>query len=247
MKLFLVFAVSMVCSWSVVHAGKVVSYTVGGQDFEGYMEMDSAAAPMVLLVHDWDGLTDYEVRRAGMLAELGYSVFCVDLFGAGIRPTELADKKKCTSMLSADRPKMRMLMQGALDAATAQGLNTNHCVVMGYCFGGTATLEFARSGVSLKGFATFHGGLSLPEGQDYSKTKGRILIMHGSADSHIGMDQFAALSGDLEKSGIPNEMITYGGAPHGWTVFGGKAYREGADVTSWKHFSDYLKDVLGSL
>ena len=37
---------------------------------------------MVLLIHDWDGLTDYEVIRANMLADLGYAVFALDLFGA---------------------------------------------------------------------------------------------------------------------------------------------------------------------
>ncbi|VGO22773.1 dienelactone hydrolase family protein [Pontiella sulfatireligans] len=225
-------------------AGKAVSYEVDGRPFEGCMEKAAPHAPMVLLVHDWDGLTEYEVKRAGMLAELGYSVFCADLFGAGVRPTALADKQKCTGMLSEDRPKMRALMQGALDAAEAQGLNSENCVAMGYCFGGTAVLEFARSGADLKGFATFHGGLSLPDGQDYSKTKGRVLILHGSADSHITMDQFATLANDFEKAGVPNEMITFGGAPHGWTVFGGKAYRAEADKKSWAQFTNYLEDVL---
>jgi PAS domain S-box-containing protein len=46
---------------------------------------------------------------------------------------------------------------------------------MGYCFGGAAVLEFARSGVDAKGFVTFHGGLKTPEGQSYSDTKGKIL------------------------------------------------------------------------
>jgi dienelactone hydrolase len=197
-----------------------------------------------LLLHDWDGLTDYEIKRAGMLAEAGYSVFCADLFGAGVRPTALADKRKCTSMLSADRPKMRALMQGALEEAKKQGLNTGNCVAMGYCFGGTAGLELARSGAGLKGFVTFHGGLALPEGQDYSKAVGEILILHGTADTHIGMDLFAALADDLEKAGVVHEMITYGGAPHGWTVFGSGAYREGADRKSWKRFTGFLQEVL---
>ena len=39
-----------------------------------------------------------------------------------------------------------------------------------------------RSGADLKGFATFHGGLKTPEGQDYAKSRGPILIMHGAAD-----------------------------------------------------------------
>lgn len=225
-------------------AGETIHYEVAGEAFEGYMETAGEDAPLVLLVHDWDGLTGYEVKRANMLSELGYSVFCADLFGAGVRPTTLADKQKCTGELDGDRPRMRVLMQGALDAAKAQGLNVDHCVAMGYCFGGTAVLEFARSGADLKGWATFHGGLALPEGQDYSKTRGAVLALHGSADGHVTMEQFSKMVEDLEKAGVPNEMITYGGAPHGWTVFGSGAYREEADKKSWNRFSEFLEEVL---
>ena len=115
---------------------------------------------------------------------------------------------------------------------------------MGYCFGGAAVLELARSGADLKGFATFHGGLKTPNGQDYSKTKGQILIMHGSSDTAITMDQFAALTNELEAAGVKHEMVTYGGAPHAFTVFGGKRYREDADFKSWKLFSSFLNITL---
>ena len=225
-------------------AGEALNYEVAGEAFEGYIERAAKDAPMVLLVHDWDGLTDYEVKRAGMLTELGYSVFCADLFGAGVRPTKLEDKQQCTGALDGDRPRMRVLMQGALDAAKAQGLNVDNCVAMGYCFGGTAVLEFARSGADLKGWATFHGGLALPEEQDYSKTQGELLVLHGSADSYVTFDYFAKMVEDLEKAAVPNEMITYGGAPHGWTVFGSGAYREDADRKSWNRFSQFLDEVL---
>lgn len=237
----LLFSLSMVVTGL---AGEAVTYEVAGEAFEGYMEKGTENSPLVMLVHDWDGLTDYEVKRAAMLAEMGYSVFCADLFGAGVRPTELADKRKCTSMLDQDRPKMRALMQGALNAAKAKGLNVENCVAMGYCFGGTAVLEFARSGADLKGWATFHGGLALPEGQDYSKTKGKVLTLHGSADGHVTMEHFSNMVEDLETAGVPNEMITYGGAPHGWTVFGSGAYRADADKKSWQRFSDFLEEVL---
>lgn len=30
-------------------------------------------------MHDWDGLTGYEITRANMLADLGYAVFALDL------------------------------------------------------------------------------------------------------------------------------------------------------------------------
>ena len=224
--------------------GEKVTYTVNEQSYEGYYISPSKDAPLVLLIHDWDGLTDYEVKRANMLAEMGYAVFAADLFGAGIRPTEVKDKRQHTGELYKDRNKMRALMNGALSVASSKGANIGNAVAMGYCFGGAAVLELARSGADLKGFATFHGGLKTPNGQDYSKTKGQILVMHGSADTAITMDQFAALTNELEAAGLKHEMVTYGGAPHAFTVFDSKRYRKDADLKSWELFSGFLKSTL---
>ena len=40
----------------------------------------------MLVVHQWLGLTDYEKKRAEMLAQLGYVAFCADIYGKGVRP-----------------------------------------------------------------------------------------------------------------------------------------------------------------
>jgi len=224
--------------------GALVTYQVNGQSYEGYYIAPSKQAPFVLLIHDWDGLTGYEIRRADMLAGLGYAVFAADLFGKGARPTTVTDKRQHTGELYKDRGKMRVLMNGALEAAKERGADTKNAVAMGYCFGGAAVLELARSGADLKGFATFHGGLKTPEGQDYTKTKGEILIMHGSADTNITMDQFADLAKELESAGVAHEMITYGGAHHGFTVFGSTRYQENANRKSWKRFQEFLADKL---
>jgi len=225
-------------------AGENVTYQVEGQPYEGYWVSGGEKAPLVLLIHDWDGLTDYEVKRAEMLAGMGYSVFAADLFGAGVRPEKVEDRRQHTGELYKNRQKMRKLMTGALEAAAARGGDTGNAVAMGYCFGGAAVLELARSGADMKGFATFHGGLQTPEGQDYSKTRGRVLVMHGTADTAITMDVFAGLATRLESAGVPHEMITYGGAPHAFTVFGSDRYREDADRKSWARFGEFLDEVL---
>ena len=225
-------------------AGTAVTYQVNGQSYEGYYISPTENAPFLLLIHDWDGLTDYEIKRADMLADLGYAVFAADLFGAGVRPTKMEDKRQHTGELYKDREKMRALMKAALSTAKSRGADIENAVVFGYCFGGAAVLELARSGENVKGFATFHGGLQTPEGQNYSKAKGEILIMHGSADTAITMDQFAALTNELEASGVPHEMISYGGAQHAFTVFGGERYQEAADKKSWKRFIGFLADTL---
>ena len=224
--------------------GRSVVYEVGGDSYEGYFVDSGAEAPLILLIHDWDGLTDYEVKRTGMLARLGYSVFAVDLFGKAVRPGSLEDRKKTTGALYADRARMRRLIEAGVNAAKAQGGNLSNAILMGYCFGGTAVLEYARGGADLKGFVSFHGGLAIPEDQDYAATKGEVLVFHGSADTAVSLDEFASLAKALETAGVSHEMITYGGAPHAFTVFGGDRYREDADRRSWARFTAFLEETL---
>ena len=240
MKKSVVFLFIFFMTTSALADGKIISYQVNNAPFEGYYISPAPNTPLVLLVHDWDGLTDYEIKRANMLAEMGYTVFAADLFGAGVRPTAVKDKRQHTGELYKDRQKMRQLLKGALKTAEAQGADLKQAVAMGYCFGGAAVLELARAGEDLKGYVTFHGGLSTPEGQDYSKTKGELLILHGTADSSITMEDFAKLAVELEKSDVSHEMISYSGAPHAFTVFGSDRYREDADKKSWTRFSEFL-------
>jgi len=222
-------------------AGQPVDYTVGGTTYQGY----SAKAPgqskgLVLIIHDWDGLTEYEEKRAELVAGMGYDAFALDLYGKGNRPVDTGAKKAETGKLYRDREKMRSLILGGL--TEARKMRTGKAVVMGYCFGGAAVLELARSGKAqdIAGYATFHGGLSTPKGQSYREDTPPLLIAHGGADSSITMEDVAALSQELESAGIQYEIQVYSGAPHGFTVFGSRVYRKTADEQSWDAFSDFL-------
>lgn len=225
-------------------AAQQVDYQVAGETYQGYFVSPTDNAPLVLLVHDWDGLTEYEQQRADMLQDLGYAVFAADLFGKGIRPTEVKDKQQHTGELYQDRQKMRDLMLAAINEAGKLGADTDNAVIIGYCFGGAAALEMARSGTAMHGFVSFHGGLSTPQGQDYSQTQGEVLVLHGAADQMISMADFANLAAQLEQHQVANEMISYGAADHAFTVFGGERYDAAADAKSWQRLTDFLATKL---
>ncbi len=56
-------------------AGERVSYSVGGNDYQGYQSKAAGTSKgLVVVIHDWDGLTDYEEKRVNMLSEMGYDV-----------------------------------------------------------------------------------------------------------------------------------------------------------------------------
>lgn len=229
------------------NAGDVVNYTVDGEAFEGYhAKANGPSKGLVLVIHDWDGLTGYEHKRADMLAEMGYDAFAVDLYGKGNRPVETGAKKAETGKLYKDRERMRKLILGGLEEARKSG--SQQTVVMGYCFGGAATLELARSGAAtdINGYVSFHGGLKTPDGQSYSGDISPILIAHGGADTAIPMSDVATLAEELESAGATYEIQVYSGAPHAFTVFGSDRYREVADTQSWDAFGDFLADNLGS-
>jgi dienelactone hydrolase len=227
---------------SMTAVAENIDYQVNGETYQGFYTSAADNAPLVLLIHDWDGLTDYEIKRANMLAEEGYAVFAADLFGKGIRPTEDKDKKQHTGELYQDRQKMRQLIKGALDKAAELGANRQQTVVIGYCFGGAVALEMARAGEDLQGVVSFHGGLKTPPGQDYADSSTEILILHGAADKAISMQEFAELSKQLEAFNVPNEMIAYGGADHAFTVFGIDRYHAEADEKSWHRLLQFLDE-----
>jgi dienelactone hydrolase len=222
-------------------AGETVSYAVGDEQFEGYRAPAKGASKgSVLIIHDWDGLTDYEMRRADMIADLGYDAFAVDIFGKGNRPVEIDARKKETGRLYQDRERMRTLILAGLREARKSGAAKT--VVIGYCFGGAAALELARSGKAegVSGYVSFHGGLKTPEGQTYPSSTPPILIAHGGADASVSMEDVAALSKELERAGVPYEIQIYSGAPHGFTHFGSDRYQKRADELSWNAFVDFL-------
>ncbi len=223
---------------------KAVTYSVGDIEYEGYYQESAPGAPLLIMVHDWDGLTDYEVKRAEMLAEQGYNVFGVDLFGKGVRPTETSEKKRLTGNLYGDRELMRKLVKAGYDQALKLSGDQEQTAFFGYCFGGAVVLEMARSGLASDGFVSFHGGLQTPEGQGYKNAAGKVMIFHGTADAAVSMQEFADLAVELEEASIPHEMITYSGAPHAFTVFGSPRYHEEADTQSWKRFSAFLEETF---
>jgi len=227
-------------------AGSDVGYEIDGEAFDGYLsQADGEARGTVLLVHDWDGIDDYERQRADMLAQMGYDTFAVDLYGEGNRPQETGAKKAETQRLYQDRTRMQALTAGGLDFAREQGV-PEETVVMGYCFGGAVVLEAARNGLldEVQGYATFHGTLATPENQQWQNPGAPVLIAHGGADSMISMDDVATLSRELEAVGATYEIEVYSGAPHAFTVFGTGRYQERADHKSWAAFTDLLEEAF---
>lgn len=226
--------------------GEDIAYTVNDESFEGYyVSAVNEPKGTVLIIHDWDGVDDYERQRADMLANEGYDAFAVDLFGAGNRPKTVGDKQAATRQLYEDRARMRQLTLAGLTQAREQGA-AEPTVLLGYCFGGAVALEIARSGEAndVAAYSSFHGGLATPEGQNYPQTTPPIFIAHGGADENVSLDEVTTLMETLEAAEITYEASIYSGAPHAFSVFGSDRHQARADERSWTSFTQWLNNVL---
>lgn len=233
---------------------KPVPYEAGGIEFEGWSACNDESAakrPAVLIIHQWTGVSDNEKMRARMLAELGYNVFCADVYGKGVRPQPPAAGAEA-GKYKKDRALLRERVNAALQVLLKDPrTDTSRVACMGYCFGGTASIEAARSGAHFKGVVSFHGGLDSPAPEDGRNIKGKVLALHGADDPFVPAADIAAFEKEMKDAGVDYQLVSYPGAVHAFTQKAagndnskGAAYNEAADKASWEEMKRFLARIF---
>lgn len=236
---------------------RAVPYESGGVTLEGFHVFDDAVAgrrPAVLVIHQWKGLSDYEKRRSRMLAELGYNVFAVDVYGREVRPQTPADAGKEAGKFKGDRALYRTRLLAGLEVLRRdERTEPSKIAAIGYCFGGTGALELARSGASVSGVVSFHGGLDAAEGSSAvaGGIPAKVLVLHGAADPHVPAAQIEAFANEMNAAKADWQMVCYGGAVHGFTQreagddpSKGVAYQAAADARSWEAMKVFFAEIF---
>ncbi|EQA44805.1 dienelactone hydrolase family protein [Leptospira broomii serovar Hurstbridge str. 5399] len=259
-NILIIFSILMLIASSVSAKVKTetVEYKQGDTTLEGFLaypEGKDKKAPGIILVHDWFGLGENTKARAKQLAALGYVAFAADIYGKGVRPKSIEEAAKLAgSFREGDRKLLRARAQAALDALKSQSnVDADNLAILGYCFGGTAALELARTGAPLKGTISFHGGLSTPKPEESNVIKGKVLAMHGADDPFVKAEEVAAFQEEMRKAKIDWQFVSYGGAVHSFTIkeagndnSKGAAYNEKADHRSWVELRNFLKEIFPS-
>ncbi|MEN0059150.1 MAG: dienelactone hydrolase family protein, partial [Bdellovibrio sp.] len=234
---------------------ETVEYKDGKTVLEGFIAYDDSwkgPRPVILIVHQWMGLTDYEKTRAQQLAEKGYLAFAVDIYGKGARPHSPADAGKWAGQFKGDIKLYRQREKAAWDfIARDKRADKKRAVIIGYCFGGTGALEAARAGLPFVGAVSFHGGLSTPNPQTTKNLKAKLLVLHGAIDPNVPPAEVEGFMKEMNEAKADYQFIAYSGAVHAFTqphvgnnAASGVAYNEAADKRSWRAFMDFLHEVV---
>ncbi|EPJ89568.1 MULTISPECIES: dienelactone hydrolase family protein [Pseudomonas] len=200
-----------------------VVYQIDGQPYESRLVFDSGDAssrPGLLMAPNWMGVSEGAEKIAQSVAEQGYVVLLIDLYGQGTRPQNGDEAGAAMMPLKNDRAELRKRMQAALEQLLSQTdapVDADKVATFGFCFGGCCSLELARAGANLKAAVSFHGTLDTPNPADANNIKGSVLVLHGAADPLVPKEQLPAFEAEMDAAGIDWQLTSYGGAVHSFT------------------------------
>ena len=233
-----------------------VSYDIDGKTHKSFVAYEGTAEdmkPVVMVLPEWWGVTEYTKDRAKQLAELGYFAMVVDYYGEG----KTVDNPDEAAKLSGEFYKVPINARLKFDKAKAQLLkfdnaDYNKIAVIGYCFGGAQALNMARLQDELKGVVSFHGNLMTgikPKNNDV-----KILVLNGAADTFVPAEEITAFKKQMDSAKIDYKFIDFANALHSFTnpeatAIGEKykmkvAYNKEADEKSWNDMKTFLTEVF---
>lgn len=235
---------------------EAITYQAGGQNMNSYVAFDESKQgprPIVLILPEWWGLTEYPRMRARMLAEMGYFAVAVDLYGDGKQANNPEEATQAATPFYGNPQLAKERIDAALaKAKTFAQADANKTAVIGYCFGGAMALNYGKMGAPVLGVVSFHGSL---EGVPPRKgTKTEFLICHGAADSMVPQQQVDAFKKSMDSANIAYTFKVYEGATHAFTnpnaTEKGKEhnmpirYNPAADSASWNDMKLFFGRIL---
>lgn len=219
---------------------------------EFYPPTGPANGRAVLVVHEADGIGGNVRRACARLAALGYVAAAADMHGGG----HVLDGDEIPAALARFRAEpalLRRRVSVALDAMVAESaIPFGRTAAMGYCFGGFAALELARSGARLGAVASFHGLLTTACPAEPGSIAARILACTGDSDPLVPPEDVAAFQAEMRSARADWQLLVHGGALHSYTnVDVGSlgdprmAYDANAAALSWSALLTHLDASLG--
>lgn len=234
---------------------ETLKYADGSTTCIGFLATPATSTrrPAVLIAHEGPGLNDHARMRAEMLAELGYVALAADLYGEGRIGRGPEETTALMTPLRENPAQLRQRVRAGLDAlAGLPTVDPRRIGAIGYCFGGLAVLELARSGAPIGATVSFHGLLATRTPEDARNIKGKVLACTGAQDPFVPAEQVLAFQKEMSEAAVDWQVITYGGACHAFTnrdagLAGrpGLAYHAEADARSWTAMRAFLLETLG--
>ena len=233
---------------------RLVDYRDGEHVFEGKLAWNDAInepRPGVIVAHTIRGRSGFEEDKAGLLAEMGYTGFAIDVYGKDAIGGDFDDCREMMESLRSQREVLQRRLLCAVRALRDQAeVDASRIAAIGYCFGGLCVLDIARTGEPLAGVVSFHGLFDPPGNTAGNRVRARILALHGWDDPLASPEQAVALGEELTSMGADWQLHCYGNVRHAFTnpaadaSTGVTVYNDAADRRSWAAAQYFLSELF---
>lgn len=200
---------------------------------------ESGKFPGVILIHEWWGLNDNIKDMARILASHGYTVFAANLYASQAATTPDGARQLLTTFNTE---------KGILNIQTVtELLRTNYGIerlaTIGWCFGGTQSLNYALSGNDLDATVIYYGQL-VTDKDKLSLIHWPVLGIFGGQDQNIPVESVNEFESALNDLGIENEIYIYPGVGHAFANPSGANYAPVETKDAWQNTISFLERHL---
>jgi carboxymethylenebutenolidase len=223
---------------TIKHDGRSV------ETFVVYPESKSKT-PVVLIIHEIFGMSDWVQDLADQIAEAGYIAVAPDLLSGmgpnGGRTSDFPQDKITEAVSHLNPDQVTADLNAAADYGRKLPASNGKLFVGGFCWGGGQTFRFATNRPDLAAAFVFYG--PPPDKDAMARINAPVYGFYAGNDARIGATLPDAIQ-NMKAAGKKFDPVTYEGAGHGFMRAGeapdaNEANRK-AREESWKRWKDLL-------
>lgn len=197
-----------------------VGYEIDGVVYESLLihaGEDASARPGLVMVPNWRGINDGAVELAREIAGDRYVVLLADMYGKSVRPVDNEEASAAAGSVLGDRRIARERINRAVQALTdsaGERLLAGQVAAIGFCFGGTAVLELARSGADVAAVVSLHGNPTPADPPAVAGIRSAVLVLHGADDAAVPEQGLRDFEHEMRTADTDWTLVSFGGAVH---------------------------------
>jgi carboxymethylenebutenolidase len=173
--------------------------------------------PVVLIIHEIFGMSDWVEDLADQVAAAGYIAVAPDLLSGmgpnGGRSSSFADGKTMEAVSNLNPDQVTADLNAAADYGLKLPATNGKLFVGGFCWGGSQTFRFATNRPDLKAAFVFYGGA--PSKDALANIKAPVYGFYAGNDARIDAT-LPDTKEQMKALGKPYDPVVYDGAGHGF-------------------------------
>ena len=204
--------------------------------------------PVVLVIHEIFGLTDWVESLADQLSAAGYIAVAPDLLSGmgpnGGRTPDFPAGGVTQAVSHLDPNQVTADLNAAADYAKKIPAWNGKLFVAGYCWGGGQAFRFATNRPDLAAAFVFYG--QPPSKEDMARLNAPVYGFYAGNDSRIDATIPDTIA-QMKALGKKYEPVTYEGAGHGFMRAGEQPDAQEANKKARDQSWERMKTLLGKL